>query len=218
MTQLVHLPGALDLDVDGLVWTDRNHAGDVGKFGVEMPATDTMRSPGSDSRLLRRRIRLDLGDDIGPERADEGEEGRKDEDGEQEVRHRPGQHDQEALPHRPELECPLAELGRNLLFGRGNACRVHVADELHIAAERQPSDLPAGAEPVGPAENLVSETDREHFGADVEPARDKIVAELVEEDERADHAHEREQDEPERGGWASISGTSLSSRLQRAAG
>src|SRR6185436_15849730 len=68
--------------------------------------------------------------------------------------------------------------------------RVHVAGELDIAAERQPADLPARAAPVGPAGDLVAEADRKGVRLHPEPAPGEIVAELVDEDQRADDEQE----------------------------
>src|SRR5205814_2292578 len=101
-------------------------------------------------------------------------------------------------PDRAQLKGTVAQFGRNALEIGGVACRTHVADELHVAAEREPGDLPARALLVGPAEQLAAETDREDLGRDTEQARDEIVAEFVEEDERAQSAYERDQDQPER--------------------
>ena len=110
----------------------------------------------------------------------------------------PGEDDQEALPHRPHLEGSVAEVGGNGVELGGLARRRHVADELHIAAERQPADLPPRALPVGPAGKLLPEADREGLGRNAEQPGDQIMAELVEEDERPQRADERDQDQPER--------------------
>ena len=44
--------------------------------------------------------------------AEHREEGREDEDREQEIGGRPGEHDEEALPHRAQLEGAVAQLRR----------------------------------------------------------------------------------------------------------
>ncbi len=55
----------------------------------------------------------------------------------------------------------------------GIARRAHVANELDIAAKREPTDLPARALPVGPADDLATEADREDLRRDPEQrARD----------------------------------------------
>ena len=79
-----------------------------------------------------------------------------------------------------------------LLAGR------HVADELHVAAEREPGDFPARALLIGPAEQLAAEADREHLGRNLEQTRDEIMAELVKEHERPQRADEGDQGQPER--------------------
>ena len=119
------------------------------------------------------------------------QEGGEDHDREQEIGHRAGQDDEEALPHRPQLEGPVAQFRRDMVEVAGIARRAHVADELHIAAERQPGDLPARALAVGPAEQLAAEADREDLRRDAEQAGDEIMAELVEEDERPERAARR---------------------------
>ena len=87
--------------------------------------------------------------------------------------------------------------GDSCLGLAGHARRAHVADELHIAAERQPADLPAGAPLVGPAGDLAAEADRKALRPDAEPARDEIMAELVDEDERPERRQEGDEDEPD---------------------
>ena len=81
----------------------------------------------------------------------------------------------------------------------GSLAGRHVADEFHIAAKRQPADLPPRALPVGPADDLAAEADREGLRRDAEQPRDQIMAKLVEEDERAERANEGHQHEPQ--GW-----------------
>ena len=91
----------------------------------------------------------------------------------------------------------------------GVAGRVHVALELDVAAERQPADLPARAAPVGPAEHLAAEADREGLRLHAEPAADEIMAELVDEDERPDDEQEG-QDREQRNSGLLKRGTFLS--------
>src|SRR5262249_35205047 len=75
----------------------------------------------------------------------------------------------------------------------------HVADEPDIPAEREPGDLPACSLAVCPANEFVAETDREGLRGNPEQSRDQIMAEFVEENERAQRADERDQDQPK--GW-----------------
>ena len=142
------------------------------------------------------------------------EEGRENQDREQEIRYWSGEHDEESLPDRPEPGRRDRADARYAVDIAGIARRAHVADELHIAAERKPGDFPARSLAIGPAEDLVAEADRKGFRRDLEQARDEIVAELVKEDERAERANEREQDQP-KGGLGSMSMSSLPSSWPR---
>ena len=66
-----------------------------------------------------------------------------------------------------------------------------VAEKLHVAAERNGGDLPAGAVAIGEAEQLRAETDGKDQHPHAAPARDQEMAELVEE-------HDDAQDEQKR--------------------
>src|SRR5689334_4287211 len=91
----------------------------------------------------------------------------------------------------------LAHVRRNALELRRIAGESHVSDEFHVAAERQPSELPAGPLPVRPACKLAAKADRESLGRNAEQTGHEIVAEFVKKDERAKRADERDQHEPE---------------------
>ena len=126
-------------------------------------------------------------------------ENREDCNGEQEVRHWAGQDDQEALPDGPMVEAPPTLLRRQCANLAGHADRAHVADKLHVAAERQPADLPACAPFVGPAGDLAAKSNREAFRPNAEDARDEVMAKLVKEDEWAQRRQEGDQDKPDGG-------------------
>ena len=79
------------------------------------------------------------------------------------------------------------------LAGVRRARRVHVADELDVAAERDGAELPARAVAVVEAEEFRAEADRERLDADAAPAADEVVAHLVDEDD--DRQHEQERDD-----------------------
>src|SRR6185437_16984099 len=111
--------------------------------------------------------------------------GGEDQDRKQEIGRGTCQHHQKSLPDGSNLESAITQLLRDVFQIIGIARRSHVADELHVAAERQPRNPPPSALPVGPAENLPPESDREGLGRNPEHARDQIVAELVEKDERS---------------------------------
>ncbi len=149
---------------------------------------------GADAGAGRRAARLDSPGDRG--RAvdpDQHGKGGKDQHRDDEVRHRPGSDDDRPLPQRLGLKslCPL--LGRQRQPGRiGFAARVQIAGKAHIAAQRQPAKGPAGAAPVGQPEQLAPEADGEHLRLHAEQPPGEIMAQLVQEHERADHAKEGE--------------------------
>ena len=106
--------------------------------------------------------------------------------------------------------------GGMLLEVRRIARRGHVADELHIAAERQPGDLPPRALPVGPADQLAAEADREGLRRESRTAarRDSGQARGR---RRAARARRRMRSRiSQSGGCGSISGNSPSSPTRRA--
>src|ERR671913_2329934 len=125
------------------------------------------------------------------------EEDGEDRDRQQEVGNRAGKYDKEPLPHGFVVEAPLALLRRQLGQVARRARRMLVADELHVAAERQPADLPSRAALVGPSGDLAAEPDREGLGANAEPARDEVMSHLVNEHERPQRANKRYEDKPD---------------------
>src|SRR5579875_2827194 len=86
----------------------------------------------------------------------------------------------------------LLGLGHRLEpFGRPHRRRVGVAEHLDVAAERDRAHFPAGADPVGPAEQLRPEADREGLDPDLVPARHQVMAQFVDEDEHRQDDEER---------------------------
>ena len=73
------------------------------------------------------------------------------------------------------------------------ARRVHVADELDVAAERNGAELPARAATIVEAEELRAEADGKGLHADAAPAADQVVAHFMHEND--DGQHEQERDE-----------------------
>jgi len=67
---------------------------------------------------------------------------------------------------------------------------VAVAEHLYIAAEWDHAEFPARSRAIPPAKQLRSETDRKHFDPHPIPARDYIVAELVDKHEHRENHHE----------------------------
>ena len=117
----------------------------------------------------------------------------KDHDRQDEIGDRPGRHDRGARADRLVEEADLALRLGHAGDGRlvGHARGVVVAEELHVAAERDGGELPAGAVAVVEADEFRAETDRKSQHPHAAPARDQEVAELVEE-------HDDRQDEQKR--------------------
>ena len=116
-----------------------------------------------------------------------GHEGaRKQQHGEQEVGERPGGDDRYPLP-----DALLVERAREIGGGDGALALV---DHLHVAAERHRRDGPlgaVGAESARPHDAAEAHREPQHLHA--APAGDPVMAELVEDDEHAQHDEEREQ-------------------------
>ena len=118
------------------------------------------------------------------------ENGREDDDCEKQIRNRAAQNDSGARIQR------LREKGATLLLvGQGHvrrrgAGRIVVAQELHIATQRDGRHFPARAPAVGPADKLGAKADREDLGVDAKPARDPVMPELVNEHEQGEHQDE----------------------------
>ena len=82
---------------------------------------------------------------------------RKDDDRQDEIRHRPCQRPSASVskgPHHGSWQRFPRALSVSSVFPGGG--RVVVAEELHIAPERQHRDPPAGAAPVGPADDFLA--------------------------------------------------------------
>src|SRR6185369_91853 len=73
----------------------------------------------------------------------------------------------------------------------GRACRVVIAVELHVAAERHRGDLPAGAVAIIEAEQLGTEADREGEHLNAAPASYQEVAKLMKENNNRQYKQER---------------------------
>src|SRR3982750_3475273 len=82
---------------------------------------------------------------------------------------------------------------RHLADGVGvrHARGVLVAEELHVAAERNRRDLPARAVAIVKAEQLGPKSDREGEHAHAAPSRDQKVPELVKENDDRQNEQER---------------------------
>src|SRR5690606_19345418 len=150
---------------------------------------------GHDARLLRRAA----GRHFGHRRlrypaAIGGKEHREHGYCEQEIEQWAGKHRGRPLPYRLHVEgyAPLRLAQPFLRFRAGWAGgRVHVADEFHIAAERNRAKLPASAVAVVEAGNFRAEANREGGDAYAAQPADQIVAHLVDEDHHGEHEQER---------------------------
>ncbi len=107
----------------------------------------------------------------------------------------PGRHDRSArahlLPGEADLLLGFAHGGAGVMVG--HARRIVVAEEFHIAAERDGRDLPAGAVAVIEADEFRTEAERECEHFDAAPAGHQKVAKLVKENDNRQHKQERDQ-------------------------
>ena len=119
---------------------------------------------------------------------------RQHDDREQEIRRRPGRDDRGALaqPLVVKGDLPLRRREPRQPGGRQARAGVAVAEHLDIAAERDRAELPARPGAVPPAEQLRPEADRKDFDPHPVPARDQVMAELVDKNE-----HGQNDDEPQ---------------------
>ena len=85
----------------------------------------------------------------------------------------------------------LAHGGGGLMVG--HARRIVVAEEFHIAAERNRGDFPARAVAVVEADDFGPETDRKHQHLDAAPARHQEMAKLMKEHDNCQDKQERDQ-------------------------
>jgi hypothetical protein len=152
---------------------------------------------GLEPRSGCRRIRLHCVDPgrgglAAVKREDEGEN----HDRQDEIGDRAGDHDGGSTADRLVVEALAALLRVHAFDGGliGDARRVLVAEKLHIAAQRNGRDLPAGAVTVGEAGEFRSETHRKSEHPHAAPAGDQEVAELMEEDDDAES--EQKGDDP----------------------
>src|SRR5690606_11509865 len=115
----------------------------------------------------------------------DGEDAGEDDEGEDEIGDRASGDDRRALPDILGEERVLAVLVRHAgdRVAARRAGGVLVAEELHIAAERNGRDLPARAVPVVEADQFRPEADRERLDSDATPAGDEEMAQLVKEDD-----------------------------------
>ncbi len=94
------------------------------------------------------------------------------------------------LVHEADRLLGLGHGGGGLLVG--HARRIVVAEEFHIAAERNRRDLPAGAVAVVEADDFGAKTDRERQYLDTAQAGHQKMAKLMKEHDNRQNKQERE--------------------------
>ncbi len=167
---------------------------------------------GLEAGLRRRAVRIDRRDPGGQlEAASEPDRAGKQQDREDEVRHRPGDDDRRALGDRLGREADRPLVRGHLRDGVriGDAGAVGVAVELDVAAERDRAELPAGAVTVVEADEFRPEADGEGVDADAAPAADEEVPHLVDEDHDGQNEQERDHRTEEAGGRAAHRGQEI---------
>ena len=155
------------------------------KLSIEEPSIETIRSLGLEARGRGRAVGLDSVDaGFGDGTAQKIEGAGENRDRQQEIGDRPGRDDRRSFDDRLAEEADLA-LGRPHFFklvAVRRARGVFIAVELHIAAERNGGDAPAGAMLVEAVPQLGAESHREGQNPHAAPPRDQEMAELVNED------------------------------------
>ena len=111
-----------------------------------------------------------------------------------EIRHRPGDDDGRALAHRLKHEAfgALGLVHAGETRAARNARGVVIAEKLDESAERDRGNLPAGSIAIVEADNFRAEPYRKQRDAHAAPAGDQKMAQLVEEDDDAQHEQERD--------------------------
>ena len=117
------------------------------------------------------------------------EDRRENDDGQNEIRHRPGHDYGRALEHRLEEKAVLAFAFVHGLQARSvrGAAGILVAEEFDVAAERNGGDFPARAVAIVKPDDFRAETDGKHQNSHAAQARDQEMAELVEEHHKAEN-------------------------------
>ncbi len=82
---------------------------------------------------------------------------------------------------------PLGGIHGGELRGVRSACRILIAKEFDVAAERNGRDFPARAVAIVKSDQFGAETDGKHQNPHAAPAPDQEMAEFVEEHDEAEH-------------------------------
>src|SRR5690242_16200183 len=185
----------LDFDGERLAGADADDALHVAE-AVDLAAVDRQHEVAGLKAGRRRRAVGLYGIDPGGGGllADRHEDGGEDDDGEDEIGERSGHHHGRArgdfLAGKGQLALDLRHAGDRLRVRRARL--VVVAEELHIAAERDGRELPAGAVTVVEAGELRPKTDRKGQYFDAAPARHQEVAKLMKKHNNRKNEEERD--------------------------
>src|SRR5258708_7692663 len=116
---------------------------------------------------------------------------REDHDRQDEICDRAGGNNRRTLIERLKLKRVWALIARQLFrqLAIGRARRVRIAKEFHVAAERDPRDLPSRSMPVEPTYNCGTKSDGKSLDFDAAGSRHGKVAELMKEDH---HRYDKE--------------------------
>ncbi len=119
----------------------------------------------------------------------------KNDDSQNEIRHRSGDDYGGALGYRLEEKALLAFVFGHALQTRSirGASGVLIAEELYVAAERNGGDFPARAVTIVKPDDFRAETDGKHQNSDATQPGDQEMAKLVEEHHKAEDEQERDE-------------------------
>ena len=113
-------------------------------------------------------------------------------EGQDEIRDRPCDHDRGPVPQRLTRQRQRAIDRRIGVGALADAGGVGVAVKLDVSAERQRANPPPRAAGVDPSEQLRAEAEGKRVDFDAAPSADQIVPELVHRDDQAEDEDERD--------------------------
>ena len=108
--------------------------------------------------------------------------------GQKEIGHRPGHHDGRALGHRLKHKTLrfLAFIHGSKALGVRHAGGIFVAEEFHVAAERDGGDFPPRAVAVVKTDDFGPKANGKHQNPHAAPARDQEMPQFMEEHDQAE--------------------------------
>jgi len=187
---------AFDLDIERRAGVDADDALHVGET-VDFLAIDShhqvTRLEAGGLRGACRLHRIDAG--AGGLLADGHEDAGENGDRQDEIRDRAGRHHggtrADRLVDKANRSLGLVHGGRGRMIG--HARRIVVAEEFHIATERNRGDFPARSVTVIKADDFGTKTNRESEYPDTAPAGHQEMAKLMKENDNCQHKQERNQ-------------------------